>query len=97
MRIVLLGAPGSGKGTQGARIAEYFGIPAISTGDVFRANIKVGTELGNMVTVGARVGAAVGVAGAFGTAVGSSAAAGTVAAAAGVGATCAGSTPTRCR
>lgn len=46
MRIVLLGAPGSGKGTQAARISEEFGIPAISTGDMLRENIHAGTELG---------------------------------------------------
>ena len=42
----MLGAPGAGKGTQAKRIAEKFGIPHISTGDIFRANIKNGTELG---------------------------------------------------
>ena len=46
MRIVMLGAPGAGKGTQAARIAETYEIPHISTGDIFRANIKGGTELG---------------------------------------------------
>lgn len=46
MRIVMLGAPGAGKGTQAKRIAEACGIPHISTGDIFRANIKAGTELG---------------------------------------------------
>ena len=46
MRAVLLGRPGSGKGTQGVRIADALGIPAVSTGDVFRANVKEGTELG---------------------------------------------------
>ena len=48
-RLLIVGPQGSGKGTQGARIAEFFGIPAISTGDVFRANIKDGTELGKKV------------------------------------------------
>lgn len=43
----MLGAPGAGKGTQAKRIAEAYGIPHISTGDIFRANIKQGTELGN--------------------------------------------------
>lgn len=48
-RILIIGPQGSGKGTQAARIAELFGIPAISTGDVFRANVKNGTELGHKV------------------------------------------------
>ena len=42
----MLGAPGAGKGTQAKMIADKFGIPHISTGDIFRANIKNGTELG---------------------------------------------------
>ena len=46
MKIVMLGAPGAGKGTQAKMIAEKFSIPHISTGDIFRANIKEGTELG---------------------------------------------------
>ncbi|MDE6977107.1 MAG: nucleoside monophosphate kinase, partial [Lachnospiraceae bacterium] len=46
MKIVMLGAPGAGKGTQAKMIAEKYGIPHISTGDIFRANIKNGTELG---------------------------------------------------
>ena len=46
MRVVMLGAPGAGKGTQAARICETYEIPHISTGDIFRANIKGGTELG---------------------------------------------------
>ncbi|MEE3393023.1 MAG: adenylate kinase [Lachnospiraceae bacterium] len=46
MNIIMLGAPGSGKGTQAGRIAEKYGIPHISTGDIFRENIKNGTELG---------------------------------------------------
>ena len=46
MKIIMLGAPGAGKGTQAARIAAEYQIPHISTGDIFRANIKNGTELG---------------------------------------------------
>ena len=46
MKIIMLGAPGAGKGTQAKKIAEHYGIPHISTGDIFRANIKNGTELG---------------------------------------------------
>ena len=46
MKIVMLGAPGAGKGTQAKMIAAKYGIPHISTGDIFRANIKNGTELG---------------------------------------------------
>ena len=46
MKIIMLGAPGAGKGTQAQMIAEKYGIPHISTGDIFRANIKNGTELG---------------------------------------------------
>ena len=46
MRIIMLGAPGAGKGTQAKKIAEKYNIPHISTGDIFRANIKNGTELG---------------------------------------------------
>ena len=46
MRIIMLGAPGAGKGTQAKKIAEKYSIPHISTGDIFRANIKNGTELG---------------------------------------------------
>ncbi len=48
-RLLIVGPQGSGKGTQGARLAELFGIPAISTGDVFRAHIKDETELGRKV------------------------------------------------
>ncbi|HEX5333235.1 MAG TPA: adenylate kinase [Cellulomonas sp.] len=48
-RLVLLGPPGAGKGTQAVRLAESLGVPAISTGDIFRANIKGGTELGRQV------------------------------------------------
>lgn len=46
MKIIMLGAPGAGKGTQAKKIAEKYQIPHISTGDIFRANIKGGTELG---------------------------------------------------
>jgi adenylate kinase len=49
MRLIILGPPGAGKGTQAAKIAEKFGIPAISTGDIFRANIKNETPLGLQV------------------------------------------------
>ncbi|KXC05311.1 adenylate kinase [Microbacterium hominis] len=45
-RLLIIGPQGSGKGTQGVRVAEALGIPAVSTGDVFRANVKDGTELG---------------------------------------------------
>lgn len=48
-RLLIIGPQGSGKGTQGVRIAEAFGIPAVSTGDVFRANVKDGTDLGLQV------------------------------------------------
>lgn len=46
MKIILLGPPGAGKGTQAANIVETYGVPHISTGDIFRKNIKEGTELG---------------------------------------------------
>ena len=46
MKIIMLGAPGAGKGTQAKRIAGKYSVPHISTGDIFRANIKEGTELG---------------------------------------------------
>ncbi|MEW1835832.1 adenylate kinase [Microbacterium sp. NPDC079995] len=45
-RLLIIGPQGSGKGTQGARIADLLGIPTVSTGDVFRANVKDGTDLG---------------------------------------------------
>ncbi len=48
-RLIIMGPQGAGKGTQAARLAEHYGIPAISTGDIFRANIKGGTELGRLV------------------------------------------------
>ncbi|MCL1870429.1 MAG: adenylate kinase [Promicromonosporaceae bacterium] len=47
-RLLIMGPQGSGKGTQAARLADVFGIPAISTGDIFRANIKGETELGRL-------------------------------------------------
>ena len=46
MRMIFMGPPGAGKGTQAAVVAERFGIPAISTGDIFRANVGEGTPLG---------------------------------------------------
>ena len=46
MKLIMLGAPGAGKGTQAKKIAAKYDIPHISTGDIFRANIKNGTELG---------------------------------------------------
>lgn len=45
-RLLLIGPPGAGKGTQAVRLAAIYGIPAISTGDIFRSNVKNGTELG---------------------------------------------------
>jgi adenylate kinase len=50
MRVILLGAPGSGKGTQGRALAEHFGVRHVSTGDLLRAHIAGGTELGLEVT-----------------------------------------------
>ena len=46
MRVVLLGPPGAGKGTQAEKLAEKLGIPQISTGELFRSNIENGTKLG---------------------------------------------------
>ena len=46
VRLLLIGPPGAGKGTQAAKLAEHFGIPAISTGDIFRENVRNETELG---------------------------------------------------
>ncbi|WP_101525231.1 adenylate kinase [Nocardioides houyundeii] len=46
MRLIIMGPPGAGKGTQAAFIAERYGVPAISTGDIFRANVSQGTPLG---------------------------------------------------
>lgn len=48
MRLVIVGPPGAGKGTQAEFIAEYFAIPKISTGDIFRANVSGGTDLGRL-------------------------------------------------
>jgi adenylate kinase len=48
-RLLIVGPPGAGKGTQAARIAQHFAIPTISTGDIFRKNIADGTELGTQV------------------------------------------------
>lgn len=48
MRLLIMGRPGAGKGTQAANIKEYYGIPHISTGDMFRAAIKEGTALGKL-------------------------------------------------
>ena len=50
-RLIIMGPQGSGKGTQAARLAERIGVPAISTGDIFRANVKGGTELGRRAKV----------------------------------------------
>ena len=46
MRLILVGPPGAGKGTQAVHLAAHYKIPHISTGDIFRANLKNGTELG---------------------------------------------------
>ncbi|WGX98038.1 adenylate kinase [Nocardioides sp. L-11A] len=46
MRLLIMGPPGAGKGTQAKAVAEHFGVPAISTGDIFRANVGQGTPLG---------------------------------------------------
>jgi adenylate kinase len=51
VRVVLLGPPGAGKGTQAQIIAGRFGVPAISTGDIFRANVSGQTELGQQAKV----------------------------------------------
>jgi len=51
LKIIMLGAPGAGKGTQAKKLASKYGIPHISTGDIFRANIKNGTELGTKAKV----------------------------------------------
>lgn len=49
MRLLIIGPPGAGKGTQAKAIAEHYAIPAISTGDIFRKNVAAGTELGRKV------------------------------------------------
>ncbi len=54
MKIIMLGAPGAGKGTQAKQIADKYSIPHISTGDIFRANIKNGTELGKQNSIWTR-------------------------------------------
>ena len=46
MRLILMGPPGAGKGTQAVHVAQHFGVPAISTGDIFRRNVSDGTALG---------------------------------------------------
>jgi adenylate kinase len=56
MRIVLIGPPGSGKGTQAALLAERLGIPAVSTGELFRAHVGSGTELGRQVAAATAAG-----------------------------------------
>jgi adenylate kinase len=48
MRLLIMGPPGAGKGTQGAKIAQYFSIPEVSTGAIFRANVAQRTELGQV-------------------------------------------------
>ncbi|WP_217702756.1 adenylate kinase [Nocardioides guangzhouensis] len=48
MRLILMGPPGAGKGTQAARIADRYGVPPISTGDIFRENVAAGTPLGTL-------------------------------------------------
>jgi adenylate kinase len=48
MRVIFIGPPGAGKGTQAARIVEHFGIPHVSTGDMLRAAVKAGTEMGRV-------------------------------------------------
>lgn len=49
MRLLIMGAPGAGKGTQAVGVAAHYGVPAVSTGDIFRTNVKNGTPLGKQV------------------------------------------------
>ncbi|HEY7469500.1 MAG TPA: adenylate kinase [Acidimicrobiia bacterium] len=56
MRLLFIGPPGAGKGTQAARVAEHLGIPHVSTGDMFRHHVSTGTELGRRVDVIMRAG-----------------------------------------
>ncbi|MBQ5930446.1 MAG: nucleoside monophosphate kinase, partial [Clostridia bacterium] len=51
MNIILLGAPGAGKGTQASRIVDAYKLPHISTGDIFRVNIKNQTQIGLLVSI----------------------------------------------
>ena len=52
MRLILVGPPGAGKGTQAVQLAAHYGIPHISTGDIFRHNMKNETELGKLAKIG---------------------------------------------